>query len=129
MSLNLKTYTVSFFLLAVTTLAAQSRAKDTLDEQVVNVVKPYQPTIADAFKVKEIPVLNDSNTVRKKEVKYNIFSIPVASTFTPAKGKAANVEKQKTNSRGTLKGNVFWRYRDFYAILARFWAITRSEPP
>lgn len=28
-------------------------------------------------------------------MRYNIFSIPVASTFTPAKGKAADVEKQK----------------------------------
>src|SRR5690606_34153594 len=30
----------------------------------------------------------------KKEIKYNIFSIPVASTFTPAKGKAAVVEQK-----------------------------------
>ncbi|MEM1001708.1 MAG: hypothetical protein AAGH46_03560 [Bacteroidota bacterium] len=74
---------------------SQERTKDSIEDQVVNVVKPYTPTISDAFKVKEVPVLNDSNTVRKKAVKYNIFSIPVASTFTPAKGKAANVDKQK----------------------------------
>lgn len=74
---------------------SQERTKDSIEDQVVNVVKPYQPTISDAFKVKEIPVLNDSNTIQKKSVKYNIFSIPVASTFTPAKGRAANVDKQK----------------------------------
>jgi hypothetical protein len=74
---------------------AQERTKDTIDDQVVNVVKPYTPTISDAFKIKDIPKLNDSNTVKKKAVKYNIFSIPVASTFTPAKGKAAKVDKAK----------------------------------
>ena len=74
---------------------AQERTKDTIDDQVVNVVKPYTPTISDAFKIKDTPKLNDSATVKKKEVKYNIFSIPVASTFTPAKGKAATVDKAK----------------------------------
>jgi len=74
---------------------AQERTKDTIDDQVVNVVKPYTPTISDAFKIKDTPKLSDSSAVKKKEVKYNIFSIPVASTFTPAKGKAANVDKAK----------------------------------
>ncbi len=74
---------------------AQDRTKDTLNGQTVNVIKPYTPTISDAFKIKEKPTLNDSVTTQKKEVKYNIFSIPVASTFTPAKGKAANVDKAK----------------------------------
>ncbi|WP_369997962.1 TonB-dependent receptor [Winogradskyella sp.] len=74
---------------------AQERKNDTIDDQVVNVVKPYTPTISDAFKIKDTPKLQDSNLVKKKEVKYNIFSIPVASTFTPAKGKAANVDKAK----------------------------------
>ena len=74
---------------------AQERTKDTIDDQVVNVVKPYTPTISDAFKIKDTPKQTDSNSVKKKEVKYNIFSIPVASTFTPAKGKAATVDKAK----------------------------------
>ncbi len=75
--------------------AQESQENDTINTQVVNVVKPYTPTISDAFKVKEIPSLDDEVTTSKKEVKYNIFSIPVASTFTPAKGKAADVEKAK----------------------------------
>ena len=86
---------VLLFLCVVQFSWSQERTKDSIEDQVVNVVKPYQPTISDAFKVKEIPVLNDSNTIQKKSVKYNIFSIPVASTFTPAKGRAANVDKQK----------------------------------
>ncbi len=69
--------------------------EDDLGTEVVNIVKPYTPTISDAFKVKETPLLNDSTTTRKKVVQYEIFSVPVASTFTPAKGKAATVEKAK----------------------------------
>jgi hypothetical protein len=68
---------------------------DDLGTEVVNIVKPYTPTISDAFKVKETPILNDSTGSQKKEVQYEIFSVPVASTFTPAKGKAATVEKAK----------------------------------
>ena len=74
---------------------ARKQTNDTLDTDVVNVVKPYTPKVSDAFKIKEIPSLNDSTTTKKKEIKYNIFSIPVASTFTPAKGKAAQVDKAK----------------------------------
>ena len=73
----------------------QERDNDSIDAGTVNVVKPYTPKISDAFKIKEIPSLNDSTIAKKKEIKYNIFSIPVASTFTPAKGKAANVDKEK----------------------------------
>lgn len=71
------------------------QTSDTINTEVVNVVKPYTPKISDAFKLKEIPSLDDEVTANKKEIKYNIFSIPVASTFTPSKGKAADVDKAK----------------------------------
>ena len=67
---------------------------DTIRTGVIDVVKPYTPSISDAFKVKEIPSTDDEVTTTKKDIQYNIFSIPVASTFTPAKGKAAVVEQQ-----------------------------------
>lgn len=93
--MNIKFLIFIITILSSGSLIAQERAKDTIDDQVVNVVTPYKPTISDAFKIKDMPKLQDSNLVKKKEVKYNIFSIPVASTFTPAKGKAANVDKAK----------------------------------
>ncbi len=88
-------YILCIAVLASTFTFAQERTKDTLDSEVVNIVKPYTPTISDAFKIKETPTLDDETTTTKKEIKYNIFSIPVASTFTPAKGKAATVNKAK----------------------------------
>ncbi|MDT0559234.1 TonB-dependent receptor [Ichthyenterobacterium sp. W332] len=87
-------YIIVFFLGSISVLA-QERDKDTIDTQVVNVIKPYTPTISDAFKVKEVPTVNQDTTLKKRPVRYNIFSIPVASTFTPAKGKAADVEKEE----------------------------------
>ena len=88
-------YITIIFIIWSSQFFAQQREKDTIDTDVVNVVKPYTPSISDAFKVKETPTLDDSTNTTKKEVKYNIFSIPVASTFTPAKGKAASVDKEK----------------------------------
>jgi len=81
--------------IVLSTSVVFSQEKDTINTGVINVVKPYTPTIADAFKVKETPSIDDEETSAKKEIKYNIFSFPVASTFTPAKGKAAVVDKAK----------------------------------
>lgn len=76
-------------------VGAIAQDKGDLGTEVVNIVKPYTPTISDAFKVKETPILNDSITTTKKKVNYSIFSVPVASTFTPSKGRATNVERAK----------------------------------
>lgn len=91
---NLKIY----FPIVITALASQfsfGQEDENIGSEVVNVVKPYTPTISDAFKVKESPVIDDEDNTQKEEIKYNIFSFPVASTFTPAKGQAAAVDKEK----------------------------------
>lgn len=92
---HIKKITLVVFTLSVTLVFSQKKITDTINTGVIDVVKPYTPTISDAFKVKEVPSLNDETTQTKKEIKYNIFSFPVASTFTPAKGKAATVDKAK----------------------------------
>ncbi|MDC6362577.1 MULTISPECIES: TonB-dependent receptor [Flavobacteriaceae] len=66
---------------------------DDIGTETVTVVKPYSPTVSDAFKIKSAPNLNDSIVLQKKKIDYSIFSVPVASTFTPAKGKASGVER------------------------------------
>ncbi len=79
--------------LFVTQIALAQKKDENIGTEVVNVVKPYTPTISDAFKVKETPSLDDEETLKKENIKYTIFSFPVASTFAPAKGKAAGVDK------------------------------------
>ncbi len=87
-------YTIAGLLLLTGAQQAFAQKKDdNIGTEVVNVVKPYTPTISDAFKVKETPTLEDEETSKKENIQYNIFSFPVASTFTPSKGKAANVDK------------------------------------
>jgi hypothetical protein len=72
-----------------------AQKKEQIGTETVNVVKPYTPKISDAFKVKEIPELDEDANAKKEKIKYTIFSFPVASTFTPSKGKAEGVEKEK----------------------------------
>ena len=92
---HIKIIILAIFTLSVTVALAQKKSTDTINTGVIDVVKPYAPTISDAFKVKETPSLDDETTQAKKDIKYTIFSFPVASTFTPAKGKAATVDKVK----------------------------------
>ena len=72
-----------------------AQKKEQIGTETVNVVKPYTPKISDAFKPKEILEVDDEETAQKEKIKYTIFSFPVASTFTPSKGKAEGVEKEK----------------------------------
>jgi hypothetical protein len=78
---------------SVCTVAAQEETD--IGTETVTVVKPYTPSVSDAFKIRPMPRLNDSIVLQKKEIDYKIYSVPVASTFTPAKGKASPVEKSK----------------------------------
>ena len=88
-------YKIIILVLCLQVSMSWGQERDTLNTDVIQVVKPYTPTISDAFKVKETPNLDDDVTTSKKEIKYNILSFPVASTFAPAKGKAAVIDKEK----------------------------------
>ncbi len=80
-----------FFLAQV--VGAQDDKTEDIGTETVTVTKAYTPTVSDAFKIKSMPNLNDSIVLQKKKIEYNIFSVPVASTFTPSKGTASRVEK------------------------------------
>jgi outer membrane receptor protein involved in Fe transport len=101
MKINFQNKHIAFLLLLSSqlTLAQKKdetkKKEETIGTEEVNVVKAYLPTISDAFKVKEIPSLNDEGNAPKETIKYTIFSFPVASTFTPSKGNAQGVDKAK----------------------------------
>ncbi len=129
MTIRLKNYA---YLLSVLMLVFQSsniqaqesntRSLDTIDTQVVTIVKPYTPKISDAFKLKQTPRFGKTESPQKL-VKYTIFSVPVASTFTPAKGSSVGLEKLKKEklfqnyaslgygNYGTILGNVYLNHR------------------
>ena len=87
-----RTYIFSLLFLSLCG-AVIAQEEDNIGTETVTVVKPYSPTVSDAFKIKSSPSLSDSIVLQKKKINYSIFSVPVASTFTPAKGKASGVEK------------------------------------
>lgn len=95
---------LSICLILISQFSFSQKKDENIGTEVVNVVKPYTPTISDAFKVKETPTLEDSDNSKKETINYTIFSFPVASTFSPSKGKAANVDKSKEE---TLYKNYF----------------------
>lgn len=68
------------------------RAQDTIQTERLIIIKPYSPTVSDAFKVEQMPEISDSITSSKKEPEYTMIKVPVASTFVPEKGTAATVE-------------------------------------
>ena len=47
-----------------------AQKKEQIGTETVNVVKPYTPKISDAFKVKEIPELDDEGNAKKENIKY-----------------------------------------------------------
>ncbi|MDM9630976.1 TonB-dependent receptor domain-containing protein [Robiginitalea aurantiaca] len=93
-----------------------------LGTETVTVVRSYRPTVSDAYKLKTVPSLNDSIVGSRIPIQYSIFSVPVASTFVPAKGQAATVarvEREKLyNTYASLGlGNYTNALADFYTSL------------
>ncbi|EIA08986.1 TonB-dependent receptor [Flavobacterium frigoris] len=95
MKLNFQNKITIVLLLIVFQFSFAQKKEDNIGSEVVNVVKPYTPTLSDAFKVQETPILDDEGNAKKEKINYSIFSFPVASTFTPSKGKAEGVDKTK----------------------------------
>ncbi|WP_254906655.1 TonB-dependent receptor [Flavobacterium sp. FPG59] len=114
----LKPFLLGFLFMGIIPIS-WSQKKEQIGTETVNVVKPFTPKISDAFKVKEVPELEEEANSKKETVKYAIFSFSVASTFTPSKGKAQGVEKEKqphifknyatfgAGNYGTLVGELF----------------------
>ncbi len=81
------------FLLISGVIYSQKKKKGNLDTEEINVVKPFSPTVSDAFKINISPEIDTVDLNLKKELNYHINSVPVASTFTPAKGKAKTLRR------------------------------------
>jgi hypothetical protein len=129
MNIKLKYYLSLLFNLAVVFYFqrieahnSQTLVQDSIDTQVVTIVKPYTPKISDAFKLKQAPSIMLSED-SQKSIEYNIFSIPVASTFTPAKVNSVGVKKFKKEklfqnytsiglgNYGTVLGNFYLNHK------------------
>lgn len=72
---------------------SQKKKKERIATEEIDVVKPFSPTVSEAFKINIEPEVDSIDIGGKKEISYSINSIPVASTFTPAKGKAKSLKR------------------------------------
>lgn len=94
----MKKYLYSITIVAAL-IAHQAHAQDdktkkqpNLGSEELTITSEYQAKLNDSFKINDNPLVDDDDLNKKKEVKYTIFSVPVASTFAPAKGEAAAVD-------------------------------------
>ena len=106
MNIKLKYYLSLLFNLAVVfyfqrieAQNSQTRVQDSIDTQVVTIVKPYTPKISDAFKLNQAPSIKVFNN-SQKSIKYTVFSTPAISTFRPEKINSLGLKKFK-------KENIF----------------------
>lgn len=65
--------------------------RDTISTDKLIIIKQYSPTVNDAFKIKQKPSDKDTIKQKRQTVNYTFIDVPVASTFTPAKGTASGV--------------------------------------
>lgn len=93
---------------SLTAMAQQPVKKDSINTQEVVIVSAYNASLNDTFKIETLPSLEQDKPLTKKQLNYKILEVPVASTFTPEKGSAAEVTPtdsiQKTFSNYALLG-------------------------
>ena len=77
----------------------QNTDSDTLSTESVIVIKTFNPTINDAFKIPSKPNFDDKEATVKPNLDYQINSVPVASTFVPDKTTSVEVKKEKPVSQ------------------------------
>ena len=94
MKIRFISYLSFLFILIFNLSQAQEKENDTIKTDELIITKKYSPTVNDAFKIKPKPQRADTTKLKRKNIDYSIINIPVASTFTPSKGTATNVERQ-----------------------------------
>ena len=95
---SIKTFLFTISLISATALFAQSE---------VDVTKPYEPAIKDAFKISKLPQISDTTT-HKVTLEYQINPEPFESFFKPAKIEPAILkpEEKQILNRGYVRAGI-----------------------
>lgn len=118
MNQNLKYFILFLFGISISFNGTAQR--DTISTDKLIIIKQYSPTVNDAFKIKQKPSEKDTIKQTRKPVYYTFIDVPVASTFTPAKGTASGVrmsppDKLYENYARFGAGNFGTILADFYS--------------
>lgn len=112
-----------FFIFCSGLIIAQedTTSTDDIDPEKLIIIKPFSPTVNDAVKIKQLPDKEkDSTVLGRKKIDYDIYSVPVASTFKPEKGTASGVKREKQpkiydNYAALGAGNYTNIFAEFYS--------------
>lgn len=120
-------WAVVFYSQSIRAQNSQIRTQDSIDTQVVTIVKPYTPKISDAFKLKQAPsikIFDDS----QKSIRYTIFSIPAVSTFKPEKVNSLSLKRLKNEKLFENYSSVgFGNYGTVLGVLSLNQKLGRAE--
>ncbi|HKJ41067.1 MAG TPA: hypothetical protein VKA27_03190 [Sunxiuqinia sp.] len=111
-------YISAFVFLILMSVQAAAQQDSTKLKQEVEVVKAYQPSVSDAFKINDIPKIKDEKHA-KPSFNYQIKSQPIFSTFKVEPVQAAEMVGEPTPElgKGLLKvgfGNYQTPYGEFF---------------
>jgi hypothetical protein len=93
-TLQMKRIQFILFIFFGTTLVSAQQEKDSIATEVINVISSYKPTISDAFKAKDNPIIKKEDTKKKKQY-YKIKSTAVNSIFEPNRGGYKSVSNPR----------------------------------
>lgn len=94
---NLKSVLWICFFVSFCLKVNAQRERDTIKPEKLIITKQYNPSVSDAFKIKKQPKVDDSILPKPKILNYSLINVPVASTFTPVKGRASGLRLQPDN--------------------------------
>ncbi|MGI8893135.1 MAG: hypothetical protein ACR2GN_06710 [Bacteroidia bacterium] len=114
---TLRTLFIFTLILYSTIVSVYAQTKGVEDETII-VVKPYQATLSDAFKISETPV-RDTSVIIVSELKYVINSAKAETEYTVPEIKPVKIKDEPIPKlyRSYLKGgvgNYATRYGEFF---------------
>ncbi|WP_010522328.1 TonB-dependent receptor [Aquimarina agarivorans] len=113
---NKSTLLFVFFMGMLGYSQTKKNESDTLSTEKVVIVKTFNPTINDAFKIHPEPNFDAPEKSPKEPLKFTINSVPVASTFEPEKTKSIAVKKEAPEA--TFKNYALLGAGNFGNVLA-----------
>ncbi len=89
-------------------------AQEPLDFDEIKVIAPYEPSISDAFKINDMPVIEDTLDI-ERELEYNIQTVKLETSFELEPIEAARMRGEPISKlyRGHLKGGFGSHYTPY----------------
>lgn len=108
------------FLFGAIQFSVAQQSKDTIRPDRLIITKQYTPTVSKASKLKFFPEVDADTKQQQYRSTYPLVNYPVASTFSPEKGRPANLNKN------TEKTSFFDNYArvglgNFTTLLGEFY--------